>query len=95
MPINEMPWERDWEVDISLEKTTKLCITSEMTKAQMKKMHDEDHNAHASARESKHVDAVKHKQTRKNEQQNKYQINVKDTASTFNCKRCGTEQELW
>lgn len=52
---------------MSLEKTTQLCIASEMTKAQMKQMHDEDNNAYASACESKHVDAVKHKQTRKNE----------------------------
>ena len=74
-----MQWERDLrEVDISLEKTTQLCIASELTKAQMKQMHDEDHNAQASTRESKHVDAVKHKQTCKHEQQIKYKPKEKD-----------------
>lgn len=38
---------------------------AETTKAQIKQMHDEDHSAQGSVRESKQVDAVKHEQTEK------------------------------
>lgn len=79
------------EVDITLEKATQLCVAAETTKAQIKKMHEEDLNVQASARESKQVDAVKHKQTRKKDQQHKTKVSEKDKASTFDCKRCGTE----
>lgn len=72
------------EVDI---KATQLCVAAETTKAQIKKMHEEDLNA----RENKHVDAVKHKQTRKKDYQNTTKVSGKDKASTFDCKRCGTE----
>lgn len=79
------------EVDITLEKATQLCVAAETTKAQIKKMHEEDHNVQASARESKQVDTVKQRQTRKKDYQNKSKVNEKDKASTFDCKRCGTE----
>lgn len=79
------------EVDITLEKATQLCIAAETTKAQIKQMHDEDHNAQVSAHEGKKVDAVKHKQTRKKDDKSKMKRSEKDKASTFNCKRCGTE----
>ncbi len=78
------------EVDITLEKATQLCVAAETTKAQIKKMHEEDHNGQAS-HENKQVDAVKHKQTRKKDQQNKTKVSEKDKACTFDCKRCGTE----
>ncbi|KAK0132248.1 hypothetical protein N1851_032926 [Merluccius polli] len=73
------------EMDITLEKAMQLCLASETSKAQIKQMHDEDNSAQACASENKHVDAVKHKQTRKNDQHNK------EKASMFDCKRCGVE----
>ncbi|XP_039870493.1 uncharacterized protein LOC120723214 [Simochromis diagramma] len=82
------------EDDITLEKVVQLCIAAETTKAQIKQMHEEDHNAQVSAHESKDVDAVRHKQTCKKDRQSKMKLNDKDQASTFNCKRCGTKHAL-
>ncbi|KAL3999170.1 nuclear receptor co-repressor 2 [Sarotherodon galilaeus] len=79
------------EDDITLEKVVQLCIAAETTKAQIKQMHEEDHNAQVSAHESKDIDAVRHKQTCKKDRQSKMKPNDKDQASTFNCKRCGTK----
>ncbi|KAI5611206.1 hypothetical protein C0J50_11869, partial [Silurus asotus] len=73
------------EVDITLKKAIQICITSETTKAQILQMHDEERNAQTSARETKHVDAVKHKQTRSNAQKNKNKVSEKDKASKFRC----------
>ncbi|KAI5107408.1 hypothetical protein C0J45_3046 [Silurus meridionalis] len=79
------------EVDITLEKAIQICIASETTKAQILQMHDEECNAQTSARETKHVDAVKHKQARSNAQKNKNKVSEKDKVSKFKCNRCGTE----
>ncbi|KAL4008088.1 hypothetical protein ACER0C_001940 [Sarotherodon galilaeus] len=64
------------EDDITLEKVVQLCIAAETTKAQIKQMHEEDHNA---------------QQTCKKDRRSKMKPNDKDQASTFNCKRCGTK----
>ncbi|KAL6487668.1 hypothetical protein MHYP_G00042940 [Metynnis hypsauchen] len=40
------------EVDIALEKAAQLCLAAETTKAQIKQMHEEEHNMQASAREN-------------------------------------------
>ena len=40
------------EVDISLEKAAQLCLAAEITKVQLKQMHEEDHNAQSFASES-------------------------------------------
>lgn len=77
------------EGDVTLKETIQLSLGAETTKAQIKKMQDEDHGAQAQG--GKHVDAVKQKQTRKKDNKSKTKPNDKDKASTFNCKRCGTE----
>ena len=79
------------EDDISLEKAAQLCLAAETTKVQIKQMHEEDHNAQAFARESKDIDAVRHKQTRDKEHRNKTQASMQDKSNTFYCTRCGTE----
>ena len=64
------------EDDICLEKAARLCLAAETTKVQIKQMHEEDHNAQAFARESKDIDAVRHKQTRDKEHRNKTQASM-------------------
>lgn len=78
------------EVDLTLERAAQLCLAAEATKAQMTQMQEEDNSAQVSARETKHVDAIKYKQPHKKVQQNKTKCE-KDKAATFYCKRCGSE----
>lgn len=73
---------------VELKDAIKTCLAAEITKAQVKDMHVEDQGAQAQG--GKHVDAVKYKQTRKKEK-SKAKPNDVEKASTFNCKRCGTE----
>lgn len=78
------------EADLTLEKAVQICIASEMTKGQILQMHDEERNSQTLARESKHVDAVKHNQTHRNEQKIKNKESEKDKTSKLKCNRCGT-----
>lgn len=72
------------EVDISLERAISICQASEMSKAHLKQMCEEDRHV----QESKYVDAKK--EQHKAQKKDKHKPKDGKTKEKFKCKRCGS-----